>query len=460
VTFQPETLTPATGDGWAGISTIEYGLLKLHDADIGYATFPIYLEGILLPEVIGCNIHHYRDEGYIDWGSHGKIQNSFFDRGSELLDGRGLIGIHLAGSAGVVTDNTVSGPHVDYGVKVEFSSGSCLAPLPPATPRTLNVSRNVVDGARQEPMGEGGTGAQTGIFLSWVCDSVSAVVDGNTAQLWERGLSLYHCADTDVSCGTYNNNFVGLQYQRGVLMLVVPGEDSVKVNQTSLKDNFKYSARVPSGLGLKLGDTALPPDPGRNALQLDQTDANSMYLQVDVVDPDNPYASLSANRNTWRKANATIETDVDSIRAHVDEGSIGLVSVSFPRSTETLCSGTTPVLVSDLGPEVPGRSELVLAATALPLTLGLTTVSANPSRSHLAVQLEVPAGETRFLQVDVYDVTGRHVRSLYRGYATAGRHVLGWDGSNRSGARVAPGGYFVRLAAGEFRQTRKLVLVR
>ncbi|MBU0508568.1 T9SS type A sorting domain-containing protein, partial [bacterium] len=61
-------------------------------------------------------------------------------------------------------------------------------------------------------------------------------------------------------------------------------------------------------------------------------------------------------------------------------------------------------------------------------------------------------GEAR---LDVFDITGRHVQTLARGPLSAGAHEVLFD------ARDLPSGvYFARLAAGEFVQTRRMLLVR
>jgi len=42
----------------------------------------------------------------------------------------------------------------------------------------------------------------------------------------------------------------------------------------------------------------------------------------------------------------------------------------------------------------------------------------------------------------------------------AGTHELSWDGRSDQGERVAPGLYFVRMAAGPDRRELKLVMTR
>jgi len=63
--------------------------------------------------------------------------------------------------------------------------------------------------------------------------------------------------------------------------------------------------------------------------------------------------------------------------------------------------------------------------------------------------------------IDVYDVAGRHIRTLRSGDASAGVHIARWDGTNNTGDRVAAGVYFARLSTeGTAEVTRKIVLVR
>ncbi len=62
-----------------------------------------------------------------------------------------------------------------------------------------------------------------------------------------------------------------------------------------------------------------------------------------------------------------------------------------------------------------------------------------PARIRFALSDAAPA------RITVFDVAGRCVRTLHEGIAAAGSHELIWDGRAGSGARVAPGIYFLRL---------------
>lgn len=464
VTFEPKALTATTGDGWAGILVYDAGLLTLQDADVGYATTPVSLLGTPYCDVVGCNIHHYEDEGILDWGSHAQIQQCTVMRGSELFDGRGTIGIHLALSAGAVTGNTV-GWHEDYGIKAEFNSGSCGLPIPPAPRKTLAISNNVLDASptQTEPQNEDADGAQTAILVSWACDSLSVVLNANDASYWERGLFLNHCADTDVTCSFFENNFVGIQYERGSAFPLEPGNDVVRVDQTASRDNFGFAIQVPTGVGLVLGDTAAPPDPGRNSLQLDiDSLGTSKYIKVVDVDPDDPSAVLEASRNTWKKHDGSITQSGTYIHDHIVEDTPASVAYANPKSAETLCSAAASVTSGALVAEDPERSsvERLENGPELPSALAFRRPFPNPTRGGVRWEFDVPEGYSGVVEIQAFDVTGRLVRTFHRQSLPPGRYTADWTGLDDQGLRTAPGTYFVRMVAGEFRKVHKLTVVR
>lgn len=63
------------------------------------------------------------------------------------------------------------------------------------------------------------------------------------------------------------------------------------------------------------------------------------------------------------------------------------------------------------------------------------------------------------IQLSIYDVRGSLVRSLVSETRAAGQYTEMWDGTSRSGTRVASGMYVVRLQADQDVVTRKVVVV-
>ena len=57
--------------------------------------------------------------------------------------------------------------------------------------------------------------------------------------------------------------------------------------------------------------------------------------------------------------------------------------------------------------------------------------------------------------IKVYDILGREVKTLVNEFQKAGYYNITFDGSN-----YASGVYFYRIEAGEFKQSKKMVLVK
>jgi hypothetical protein len=64
------------------------------------------------------------------------------------------------------------------------------------------------------------------------------------------------------------------------------------------------------------------------------------------------------------------------------------------------------------------------------------------------------------VQLVIYDVTGKKVKTLYQGLKPAGNHQFSWNGTNDYGQKVSSGLYFYSLIGDNFVQTRKMVLMK
>jgi hypothetical protein len=83
----------------------------------------------------------------------------------------------------------------------------------------------------------------------------------------------------------------------------------------------------------------------------------------------------------------------------------------------------------------------------------------NPAHSSTRVAWSQPrAGVAR---LDVYDVSGRRVRTVDDRMQPAGAHAVDWDLADEKGARVGSGLYFARLSvAGEPAHTQRVTVLR
>lgn len=82
-----------------------------------------------------------------------------------------------------------------------------------------------------------------------------------------------------------------------------------------------------------------------------------------------------------------------------------------------------------------------------PVRTGLAYFSPNPLLSRRAGRIEFSMAQDGPARVDIFDLNGRLVKTVFDGPATAGPHETSWDGTDASGRPVANGVYFYSLRA-------------
>ncbi len=147
----------------------------------------------------------------------------------------------------------------------------------------------------------------------------------------------------------------------------------------------------------------------------------------------------------------------------------GVTDTAFLRDWTAAELGTFPVRCSVSGL----RGEMVPANNVLSRTVyirssgiaeapqsargfALHEARPNPAARRTALSFSLPAAAP--VELRVYSPTGELVRTLVNGTRPAGSHTVAWDGRDDAGRAVGPGTWFVRLAANDFRATRKLTL--
>jgi hypothetical protein len=106
------------------------------------------------------------------------------------------------------------------------------------------------------------------------------------------------------------------------------------------------------------------------------------------------------------------------------------------------------------------NDDVLLAASidATPKEFALRRAYPNPLSARTTIRFELP--QTERVNLTVFDVMGRAVRTLVDGELPSGVHEVSWNTLDRASERVSSGVYWVRLRAGEFTSTRKLLLRR
>ena len=116
--------------------------------------------------------------------------------------------------------------------------------------------------------------------------------------------------------------------------------------------------------------------------------------------------------------------------------------------------------VTSLSPFVIGAVTTTgVGDTPVPESFALHANVPNPFNPITTIGYDVPAAGAQ-VNISVYDVAGRHVRTLIDEHRPAGVFSVPWNGEDDRGQRVASGVYFYRMRAGDFVETKKMVLLK
>jgi len=100
-----------------------------------------------------------------------------------------------------------------------------------------------------------------------------------------------------------------------------------------------------------------------------------------------------------------------------------------------------------------------IAGPSLTAPLALLAPYPNPFDAAAGTSIQMALRRGGPLTVEVLDVLGRRVRSLWDGHREAGVLNVDWRGRDGDGTMQAGGVYFLRVRLGDYSETRKLVFL-
>jgi hypothetical protein len=108
---------------------------------------------------------------------------------------------------------------------------------------------------------------------------------------------------------------------------------------------------------------------------------------------------------------------------------------------------------------VPSAERFVLnRISVIPITFALHQNFPNPFNPITTFRYDLPSDA--FVTLSIYDMLGREITQLVSTTQEAGFRLVQWNGSDIMGRPVSAGVYLYQIRAGEFTQTRKMVLLK
>jgi hypothetical protein len=108
--------------------------------------------------------------------------------------------------------------------------------------------------------------------------------------------------------------------------------------------------------------------------------------------------------------------------------------------------------------DTSGCAQVSICNETLPITYNLYNAYPNPFNPVTTLQYDLP--EDALVNITIYDMMGRVVNTHINESQSAGYKTTQWNATNNQGQPVSAGLYLYTIQAGDFRQTKKMVLLK
>jgi hypothetical protein len=221
----------------------------------------------------------------------------------------------------------------------------------------------------------------------------------------------------------------------GAFALVTPpdGEELVITHDNiSSTQIFAWSSSVDPNGSTVTYHAALQLAADSNVVVLFDTTSTAIIVPyAAIADVMTPYAQLTGNY------------DADFIwTVYADDGWDVVQASNGPRSISV-----------DIGWYLGMNDEAVI-----PDVFALHQNYPNPFNPVTTIRYDIP--EQALVRIDIYNILGQKVAVLVEGLHEPGFHAVRWNGTNMYGNALSSGMYFYHIKAGDFRNVKKLLLVK
>jgi hypothetical protein len=253
------------------------------------------------------------------------------------------------------------------------------------------------------------------------------------------------------------------------------------INQTRLLSYIYFNP--PTGLQRVEWFPNFPFNP--NNPNVNEIDTFNVFVQIPTNSPNSSPAALYRIKHV----DGTTDTVISQLQRTLNAGKIPLGTYRFLRGgQDSPGSGTVfgsvellndTALVSAVYADsvfnTARQDSFVLRADAvifeqfqdvtsifdpsvLPEEFALAQNFPNPFNPTTQIRFALPL--TAMVDLKIYDILGREVKTLVRGELNPGTYTYEWDGRNNYGNSVSSGMYIYRITAGKFIETKKMMMLK
>ncbi|MGB2697781.1 MAG: FlgD immunoglobulin-like domain containing protein [Candidatus Zixiibacteriota bacterium] len=130
-----------------------------------------------------------------------------------------------------------------------------------------------------------------------------------------------------------------------------------------------------------------------------------------------------------------------------------IIHVKVCDQSDNCVEDTTTVIV-DNTTEVEETEDIAV----VPERFSLSQNYPNPFNPDTKIDFSIPRNSK--VRLSIYNVMGQRIKTLVDETKTAGYYDVIWDGRNEKGKEVASGTYIYKLEADDFKETKKMILLK
>jgi hypothetical protein len=169
-------------------------------------------------------------------------------------------------------------------------------------------------------------------------------------------------------------------------------------------------------------------------------------IEYNEINPGEVIVAASGN-NPNAQSGLLANVNFEVLEGFTDETTVSITNVRLNEQE--------PVEVST---EMTISYVLGIDGAAIPDVYALHQNYPNPFNPITRINYDLP--EDALVNITIYDMMGRQVKTLINSEQSAGYRTIRWNGTNYLGQTVSAGLYMYVIQAGDYRKTRKMVLLK
>ncbi|MBF0433392.1 MAG: T9SS type A sorting domain-containing protein [Fibrobacteria bacterium] len=158
----------------------------------------------------------------------------------------------------------------------------------------------------------------------------------------------------------------------------------------------------------------------------------------------------------WKKA------EIDKTDGATEPATFSATGVELPENEDLM--NVIQIAVRDINGNTTGKVFKLMqdgtVSTGKKLTVHSGRIGLQPNPFRVKTNIRFNLNETHVVNVSLFGINGKKVKSLTNEMLSAGSYSLEWDGTNEAGQKLSGGQYFARVQIGKKVVVKKVLMLR